>query len=70
MKLADTKLESSDAYLIKYGKNWHLALKLWTFFGRNQVFKICSDLKRFYSDYKINYIFFKFKHNFFFWYKN
>ena len=61
MKLAE--LESSEAYLLKYGKNLSsIVLKLRTLFYRNEVLQICSYLKRFYSSVKINNIFFNCEH--------
>ena len=63
MRLVDTKRESSEVYLMKYGKkNLSSGFKIMDIVRRNEVFRICSYLIRFYSDYKINSIFFKFEH--------
>ena len=50
MKIADTKLESSRAYSMKYGKNLISGLRIMDIFCRNEVFNVCSYLKIFYSD--------------------
>ena len=59
MKFADTKLESSEPYLIKYGKKLSSGFRIMDIFCRNEVSKVCSYFKRFYSDCKINNIFFQ-----------
>ena len=47
MKLADTKLESSEVYLIKYGKICCLDMKLWTFFVEMRFLKYVRISKDF-----------------------
>ena len=64
-KLADVKQESSEAYLLKLGKN-----QLWDFeviyiFRKNVVLNIGRYLKGFYIYKKTNKIFLKFNHHLF-----
>ena len=61
-KLADIKLESSEAYLLKLGKNLSWDFEVIFIFRKNEVLNICRYLKRFYTYKKINNIFFKFHH--------
>ena len=60
-KLADIKLESSEAYLPKLEKS---VIGFWIIdiFCKNEVLNICRYLKRFYTYKKINNIFLKFDH--------
>ena len=56
MKLADIKLENSEACLIKYGKKLlSSGFKNMDIICRKQDFKICLYLKRFYSDFKFSH---------------
>ena len=59
-KRADIKLESSEAYLLKLGKNLSWDFEVIFIFRKNEVLKICRYLKRFYTYKKINNIFLKF----------
>ena len=61
-KLADTKLKSTEAYLLKLGKNLLQEFKVIYIFCKNVVLNICQYLKGFYTYKKINSIFIKF-HN-------
>ena len=61
-KLADIKLESSEAYLLKLGKNLSWDFEVIFIFRKNEVLNICRYLKRFYTYKKINNVFFKFHH--------
>ena len=60
-KVADVKLESSKAYLLKLGKNLLWDFEVIYIFRKNAVLNICRYLKSFYT-YKKNNIFFKFHH--------
>ena len=62
-KLSDIKLEGSNAYLLKLGKNLSWDFEVILFFGKNAVLNICRYLKRFYSYKKINNIVFKFHYS-------
>ena len=59
-KLADVKLESSEAYLLKLGKNLSWDFEIICIFRKNAVLYICPYLKGFYTYKKINNIFLKF----------
>ena len=59
-KLADVKLENSEAYLLKLGKNLSQDVEVIYIFSKNDVLNICRYLKGFYIYKKINNIFFKF----------
>ena len=59
-KLADMKLESSEAYLLKLGKNLSWDFEVIFIFRKNDVTNICRYLKRFYTYKKKNKIFLKF----------
>ena len=59
-KLADIKLESSEAYLLKLGKNLSWDFEVIFIFRKNEVLNICRYLKSFYTYKKINNIFLKF----------
>ena len=61
-KLANIKLESSEAYLLKLGKNLSWDFEVIFIFRKNEVLNICRYLKRFYTYKKINNIFFQFHH--------
>ena len=61
-KLADIKLESSEAYLLKLGKNLLWDFEVIFIFHKNEVLIICRYLKSFYIYKKINNIFLKFLH--------
>ena len=61
-KLADIKLESSEAYLLKLGKNVSWDFEVIFIFRKNGVLNICRYLKSFYTCKKINNIFLKFHH--------
>ena len=63
-KLADIKLESSEAYLLMLEQNLSEGWKLLTFFVKNVVLNICRCLKRFYTYKKINNSFLKFDYSF------
>ena len=58
-KLADTKLESSEAYLPKLEKNLSWGFEIVGIFCQNAVLNICRYLKRFFTYKKINSIFLK-----------
>ena len=58
--LADIKLENSETYLPKLGKNLSYGFEIIDIFCKNAVLKICRYLKRFYTYKKINNIFLKF----------
>ena len=59
-KLADVKLESSEAYLLKLGKNLSWDFEVINIFRKDAVLNICRYLKGFYIYKKINKIFLKF----------
>ena len=59
-KVADVKLESSKAYLLKLGKNLLWDFEVIYIFRKNAVLNICRCLKGFYTYKKINSIFLKF----------
>ena len=59
-KLADITLESSEAYLLKLGKNLSWDFEVIFIFRKNEVLNICRYLRRFYTYKKINNIFLKF----------
>ena len=61
-KLADTKLESSETYLLKLGKNLSWNFEVIYFFRKNAVLDICRHLKRFCIYKKINNIFLEVRH--------
>ena len=61
-KLADVKLESSGAYLLKFGKNLSWDFEVIYIFRKNAVLNICRYLKGFYIYKKTNNIFLKFHH--------
>jgi len=61
-KLADIKLESSEAYLLKLGENLSWDFEVIFIFRKNEVLNICRYLKSFYTYKKINNIFLKFHH--------
>ena len=61
-KVADVKLESSKAYLLKLGKNLLWDFEVIYIFRKNAVLNICRYLKGFYINKKKNDIFFKFHH--------
>ena len=61
-KLADVKLESSEAYLLKLGKNLSWDFEVIYIFRKNAVLDICQYLKGFYIYKKTNNIFLKFRH--------
>ena len=61
-KLAEVKLESSEAYLLKLGKNLSWDFEVIFIFRKNEVLNICRYLKRFYTYKKTNDIFLKFRH--------
>ena len=54
------KLESSEAYLLKLGKNLLWDFEVIFIFRKNDVSNICRYLKRFYTYKKTNKIFLKF----------
>ena len=60
VKLADVKLESSEAYLLKLGENLSWDFKVIFIFRKNEVLNKCRYLKSFYTYKKINNIFLKF----------
>ena len=62
LQLAEIKLESSGAYLLKLGKNLSRDFEVIFIFRKNEVLNICRYLKRFYTYKKINNIFLKFHH--------
>ena len=53
-KLADTKLDSSEAFLLKLKKNLSRGFEVIDIFGKKVVLNICRYLKRFYTYKKIN----------------
>ena len=59
-KVADVKLESSKAYLLKLGKNLLWDFEVIYIFRKNAVLNICRYLKSSYTYKKINNIFLKF----------
>ena len=59
-KLADIKLDSSEAHLVKSEKICRRVPKSLTFFCKKAVLNICRYLKRFYTYKKMNNIFLKF----------
>ena len=59
VKLADTKLESSEAYLLKLGKNLWWDFGVIEIFRENAVLNICQYLKGFYTYKKNKYYFLK-----------
>ena len=59
-RLADVKLESSEAYLLKLGKNPSWDLEVIYIFRKNAVLNICRYLKGFYTQKKIYHVFLKF----------
>ena len=61
-KLADIKLESSEAYLLELGKNLSWDFEVIFIFRKTEVLNICRYLKSFYTYKKINNIFLKFHH--------
>ena len=61
-KLADIKLESSEAYLLKLGKNLSWDFEVIFIFRKNEVLNICRYFKSFYTYKKINNIFLQFYH--------
>ena len=62
-KLSDIKLEGSNAYSLKLGKNLSWDFEAISFFCKNAVLNICRYLKRFYSYKKINNIVLKFHYS-------
>ena len=56
----DFKLEGSNAYLMKLGKNLSWDFEVILFFCKNAILNTCWYLKRFYSFKKINNIVLKF----------
>ena len=58
-KLADVKLESSEAYFLKLGENLSRDFEVVWIFRKNAVLDICQYLKRFYIYKKTNNIFLK-----------
>ena len=65
-KLAGVKLESSEAYLLRLGKNLSWDFEVVYIFRQNAVLDICRYLKGFYVYKKTNNIFLKFHHYFLF----
>ena len=61
-KLAGVKLESSEAYLLRLGKNLSWDFEVVYIFRKNAVLDICRYLKGFYVYKKANNIFLKFHH--------
>ena len=59
VKLADIKLERSEAYLLKLGENMPRNFEAASI---NEVLNICRYVKNFYTYKKINNIFLKFHH--------
>ena len=55
-----SNLESSEAYLLKLGKNLPWDFEVIFIFRKNEVLNICRYLKSFYTYKKINNIFLKF----------
>ena len=66
-KLADIKLDSSEAFLLKLKKNLSWGFEVIDIFGKNVVLNICRYLKRFYIYKKINNSFLKFDRYGFVW---
>ena len=62
-KVADVKLESSKAYLLKLGKNLLWDFEVIYIFRKNAVLNICRYFKGFYTYKKINNIFLKFDYS-------
>ena len=62
-KLADIKLESSEAYLPKLEKNLSKGFEIIDIFCKNAFLNICRYLKCFYTYKKINNIFLKFDYS-------
>ena len=56
----DVKLESSEAYLLKLGKNLSWDFEVTYIFRKNAVLNICRYLKGFYINKKTNKILLKF----------
>ena len=56
------ELKSSEAYLLKLGKNLSWDFEVIFIFRKNEVFNICRYLKSFFTYKKINNIFLKFHH--------
>ena len=63
-RLADIKLDSSSAYLLKLGKICYIGFRSFLNFRKNAVLNICRYLKLFYTHKKINIISLKFDHSF------
>ena len=61
-KRADVKLESSEAYSLKLGKNLSRDFEVLYIFRKNVVLNRCWYLKGFYIYKKANNIFLKFHH--------
>ena len=61
-KVADIKLESSEAYLLKLGENLSRDFEVISIFRKNEVLNICQYPKGFYIYKKISNIFLKFHH--------
>ena len=59
-KLTDVKPESSEAYLLKLGKNLSWDFEVIYIFRKNAVLNICQYFKGFYIYKKTNNIFLKF----------
>ena len=59
-KLACIKLESSEAYSLKLGKNLSWNFEVIFIFRKTEVLNICRYLKSFYIYKKINNIFLEF----------
>ena len=62
LRLADVKLESSEAYLLKVEKNLWWDFEVICILSKNVVLNICRYLKGFYIYKKTNNIFLKFHH--------
>ena len=62
-KLADIKLESSEACLLKLGKNLSWDFEVIFIFLKNEVLNICRYLERFFTYKKIHDIVLKFRHH-------
>ena len=62
-KLADIKLESSEAYLLRLEKNLSYGFEVIDSFCKNSVLNVCRYLERSYSYKKINKILLKFHHS-------
>ena len=61
-KLADIKLESSEAYLLKLDKNLSKGFEVIDIFCKKVFLNRCRYLKRFYTYNKMNNNFLKFDH--------